>query len=192
LVAGLSSGRRKRRPPERLHAPPHPALDDKKGKDQGGLFEVQVKNLIREAIDERLLIDKPLPPEIRKDTPGEYEYKTDRLKRADQILENAKLLFDLRSAAAFIPEIWGAWSTLLSTEDVAGHARKQKWWARFEELCRRDDRSGDGQRFFHWELEFPEVFFGDRRGFDVIVGNPPWDTRVRQCLRPGRDPQSLE
>jgi hypothetical protein len=160
---------------ERLHAPPHPALDDKKGKDQGGLFEVQVKNLIREAIDERLLIDKPLPPEIRKDTPGEYEYKTDRLKRADQILENAKLLFDLRSAAAFIPEIWGAWSTLLSTEDVAGHARKQKWWARFEELCRRDDRSGDGQRFFHWELEFPEVFFGDRRGFDVIVGNPPWD-----------------
>jgi hypothetical protein len=160
---------------ERLHAPPHPSLDDKKGKDQGGLFEVQVKNLIREALDERLLIDKPLPPEIRKDTPGEYEYKTDRLKRADQILENAKLLFDLRSAAAFIPEIWGEWSTLLSTEDVAAHAQKQKWWARFEELCRSDDRAGECQRFFHWELEFPEVFFGDRRGFDVIVGNPPWD-----------------
>ncbi|MGI8810546.1 MAG: Eco57I restriction-modification methylase domain-containing protein [Acidimicrobiales bacterium] len=34
---------------------------------------------------------------------------------------------------------------------------------------------------FHWELEFPEVFFtaeGERRpdaGFDVIVGNPPWE-----------------
>jgi len=36
-------------------------------------------------------------------------------------------------------------------------------------------------RFFHWELEFPEVFFdasGSRRllaGFDAVIGNPPWD-----------------
>jgi len=27
---------------------------------------------------------------------------------------------------------------------------------------------------FHWELEFPEVFFGDAPGFDAIVGNPPF------------------
>ena len=36
-------------------------------------------------------------------------------------------------------------------------------------------------RLFHWELEFPEVFFGadGRRlpdaGFDAVIGNPPWD-----------------
>ena len=36
-------------------------------------------------------------------------------------------------------------------------------------------------RFFHWELEFPEVFFtpdGRRNpdgGFDAVIGNPPWD-----------------
>ncbi len=29
--------------------------------------------------------------------------------------------------------------------------------------------------FFHWALEFPEVFF-DRGGFDVVIGNPPWNT----------------
>ena len=153
---------------DRLHQPPHPALDDKKGKDQGGLFEIQFKRLIREALDERLLIDKPLPPDIRKDTPQEYEYKADRLKRSNDLLTQARLLFDLRSAAAFVPEIWSVWATLLSTDDVTGYASRQKWWTRFEELCRRE-------RFFHWELEFPEVFFGDRRGFDVVVGNPPWD-----------------
>lgn len=27
---------------------------------------------------------------------------------------------------------------------------------------------------FHWCLEFPEVFLGDRSGFDAIVGNPPY------------------
>ncbi len=38
-----------------------------------------------------------------------------------------------------------------------------------------------GVRPFHWELEFPEVFFnldGTRRadaGFDAILGNPPWE-----------------
>ena len=37
------------------------------------------------------------------------------------------------------------------------------------------------RRFFHWELEFPEVFFapdGERlpqAGFDAVIGNPPWD-----------------
>lgn len=31
------------------------------------------------------------------------------------------------------------------------------------------------QSFFHWPLEFPEVFAGSRPGFDVVLANPPWD-----------------
>lgn len=30
-------------------------------------------------------------------------------------------------------------------------------------------------RFFHWPLEFPDVFGGDAPGFDAVVGNPPWE-----------------
>ena len=38
----------------------------------------------------------------------------------------------------------------------------------------------DFGRCFHWEIEFPEVFFDGvtrrtRAGFDVIIGNPPYD-----------------
>lgn len=30
--------------------------------------------------------------------------------------------------------------------------------------------------FFHWAVEFPEIFTkGDGEGFDVMCGNPPWD-----------------
>lgn len=29
--------------------------------------------------------------------------------------------------------------------------------------------------FFHYEVAFPEAFAGDKKGFDIIVGNPPWD-----------------
>lgn len=43
------------------------------------------------------------------------------------------------------------------------------------------DSIGDARRLFHWELEFPEVFFdrdGTRlphAGFDAVISNPPWD-----------------
>ncbi|MFX0064346.1 MAG: Eco57I restriction-modification methylase domain-containing protein [Candidatus Hermodarchaeota archaeon] len=30
--------------------------------------------------------------------------------------------------------------------------------------------------FFHWELEFPDVFAGSKNGFDAVLGNPPWET----------------
>lgn len=28
---------------------------------------------------------------------------------------------------------------------------------------------------FHWQLAFPEVFLRERPGFDVVLGNPPWE-----------------
>lgn len=43
------------------------------------------------------------------------------------------------------------------------------------------DRLADERRFFHWELEFPDVFAaraggdGGFGGFHAILGNPPWD-----------------
>ena len=31
------------------------------------------------------------------------------------------------------------------------------------------------RHFFHWELEFPDVFTAGQLGFDAILGNPPWE-----------------
>ncbi|MEX2374128.1 MAG: N-6 DNA methylase [Dehalococcoidia bacterium] len=44
-------------------------------------------------------------------------------------------------------------------------------------------------RFFHWPLEFPDVFA--RGGFDVVLANPPWE-RIKlqeQEFFAGRDPE---
>jgi hypothetical protein len=48
------------------------------------------------------------------------------------------------------------------------------WLADAEEIA-------GARRFFHWELEFPEIFFDrhgygldERAGFDVVLGNPPY------------------
>ena len=37
------------------------------------------------------------------------------------------------------------------------------------------ERTAAEMRFFHWELEFPDVFREAESGFDAILGNPPWD-----------------
>ena len=38
------------------------------------------------------------------------------------------------------------------------------------------ERIAAEMRFFHWELEFPDVFHEANSGFDAVLGNPPWDT----------------
>jgi hypothetical protein len=53
--------------------------------------------------------------------------------------------------------------------DWAG-LREREWFTRTQALA-------GAKRFFHWELEFPEAFQGEGRGFDVVIGNPPY---VRQ------------
>jgi len=42
--------------------------------------------------------------------------------------------------------------------------------------CETENAAGEQIRFFpfHWEVEYPEVFGGQNRGFDAIVGNPPF------------------
>ncbi len=38
------------------------------------------------------------------------------------------------------------------------------------------ERIAADKRFFHWELEFPDVFHRAGSGFDAVLGNPPWET----------------
>ncbi len=56
--------------------------------------------------------------------------------------------------------------------------------ADWREILEKARRIACDRRFFHWEVEFPEVFFERRgqsvqespdAGFDAVVGNPPYD-----------------
>ncbi|EMA68830.1 putative restriction/modification enzyme [Halorubrum aidingense JCM 13560] len=70
-------------------------------------------------------------------------------------------------------------------EQMAGAIENEDDWTaiRGEDWFTAAQATDDEQNFFHWELEFPEVFFdaeGEKMseaGFDAVVGNPPY---VRQ------------
>ena len=47
--------------------------------------------------------------------------------------------------------------------------------AKIRDKIAEASRIGARYRFFHWPLEFPSVFHRERPGFDVVVGNPPWN-----------------
>lgn len=154
---------------DRLDAPPDPQLGKRNDQQTRGLFEAQLRERVKEALAERRLIDAPLPPEVRADTPQEYDYKEDRLRRAERAVEEARLLLDLRSACPLLPAIWREMPALLSAMELEREAALRPWWKEFVALRARE-------RFFHWELEFPEVFIDTQRpGFDAVLGNPPWD-----------------
>jgi len=153
----------------RFDAPPDPQLGKPTDRMTRGLFETELRGTLDHALAERRLIDAPMPPEIRRDTPEEYAYKDDRLRRAEAAITQAKLLLDLRSASPFLPAVWKELPMLMSSFDLDTDARQRPWWKQFDEMRSRE-------RFFHWELEFPEVFLDtERPGFDAVLGNPPWD-----------------
>ncbi|MDS0280386.1 N-6 DNA methylase [Halomicroarcula sp. S1AR25-4] len=67
-------------------------------------------------------------------------------------------------------------------EEMAGAIDDGEDWdtIRGEDWFTTAQSMADDETFFHWELEFPEVFFDedgeklDGAGFDAVVGNPPY------------------
>ncbi len=145
---------------------------------QPSLFQQYVKKVLSDATETRLKIDSVTHEEllqegIEPESLQEQDYKEQQRKRYQEIISTIKLLFDLRSASAFVPEIWREWDYLCDLvqkpEDFKSYTRTCDWWQNFQMVKERE-------RFFHWELEFPEVLLDNGvRGFDVVLGNPPWE-----------------
>lgn len=113
------------------------------------------------------------------------------LNAADHPLAGWKRVADLWCASWFRPELvpsnaFGALAdAALGGSGALPAATSRRLLSEVSALAR-------ARRFFHWELEFPEVFFdadGTRRssaGFDAILGNPPWDmVRADSDASPG-------
>ncbi|AFM05673.1 type I restriction-modification system methyltransferase subunit [Bernardetia litoralis DSM 6794] len=46
-----------------------------------------------------------------------------------------------------------------------------------------DDKEIAGEKAFNWQKEFPTIFKGKNKGFDVVIGNPPYGIFVDKKLK---------
>jgi hypothetical protein len=108
-------------------------------------------------------------PESSPDEVQAKEAAYGALRRSDE-WEKAKWACDLWTAGFFTPltkESAGAVPTTRDVWDVIGGRAPQG------RVAGASINLATAQRFFHWPLEFPEVFAAG--GFDVMLGNPPWE-----------------
>jgi hypothetical protein len=143
----------------------------------------------------RVVRDNPLPLDLPVGPPPEIVQAFDRLAERDEVspedvkekadiydktrsqgtswwrLKNA---CDLWTAAFFaelkLPEYRGK-EMVPTTETVWEYWRHPN--AIYGPLLARANQFGSEHPFFHWPLEFADVFSAG--GFDVVLGNPPWE-----------------
>jgi hypothetical protein len=107
---------------------------------------------------------------IPDDSPEEVSRKQQLYSRSCQDPEHQKLVEACHLwTAAFFQPLTSDFSRAITTQaviDRLGDKVHPQALATAQALASE-------QRFFHWPLEFPEVF--EQGGFDVILGNPPWE-----------------
>jgi hypothetical protein len=129
--------------------------------------------------------------------------QTYRRHVAERDYRHRQLVAHLWTAAFFWPlhkdapeaPTHGTWQQLaadLHLPDYADPAKRDEFAGiRAAETARYAQALADTVAFFHWELEYEDVFAGDYPGFDCILGNPPWE-RVKlqeQEFFASRDPE---
>ncbi|KWT84199.1 Eco57I restriction-modification methylase domain-containing protein [Candidatus Magnetominusculus xianensis] len=97
-------------------------------------------------------------------------------KDADDELAPIRRRFDVNTAKHFmdICEIVSRMEQLASTLNY-----EKEPFPEVVDACKKALQIAAVQRFFHWRLEFPEVFYSgrgemDNPGFDCVIGNPPY------------------
>jgi hypothetical protein len=145
-----------------------------------------------------LFADEAVTNALRATLPVRFSLETTPNDTLDQVREKERAFaaISARNAALSrwkrIANLWcAAWfaerdetappSAFGSLSDAIQTGRSALPWQTASRYLDAAETAGDIRRFFHWELEFPEVFFARdgaplaRAGFDAVIGNPPWD-----------------
>lgn len=123
------------------------------------------------------------------DTVDEVRRKQDQYEsaRRGQLWQTLQTACHLWTAAFFLPKT-RANAEWIPTTDTVRRYVNQPGAAHGFQVGLAYQAAEEG-RYFHWPLEFPDVFAGG--GFDVVLGNPPWERIKLQELEffAARDPE---
>jgi hypothetical protein len=151
-------------------------LPTAKAKSNYTLWGSHLKVTMEEALAKRMAIQF-----MPSDTTEQIKDKERILKESDELIRRSKQVADLYLSGYFgngvsLDDYARVMGDIALIEEEWLKYEKKDWFKKAVELA-------DEKRFFHWELEFPEVFMGgdelgEEEGFDAVVTNPPYSARL--------------
>jgi hypothetical protein len=158
--------------------------DDVKRVILGGGRRAQFRSALRFAAEIARLPDSTLAEveQSRRDAAGMKELLAPFKRRLDFILARDAGLAKVKSLAT------------QSIEDAIQSDSVAELAAASRADVEAADRVASSMGFFHWHVEFPEVFYdqsgeAERGGFDAVIGNPPYD--VLSAREQNRDEEEV-
>jgi hypothetical protein len=153
------------------HKPTVNAIRKRNREEQGGQLPLGLQVTLIETPEDlerwrRLTLLAEEQPQAAREAYGRYT--------ADPDYQRKKLEADFWTAIFF-------WPLAEGTEWAPTHGEFRRLQAEgpgalAPRLVDQIEALAERYRFFHWHLEFPEVFSDDEEGgFDVVLGNPPWE-----------------
>lgn len=130
-------------------------------------FEKSTENSVQEAMAEYKTFNQ-----LPETTPDEIERKAKAYARfiGNKGFGFLKAMADTQCAQFFIPKTEANKDNLMTDADYRLILSGYKGWQ--DRKVAKATAVALEQRFFHWFIEFPEVF--NEGGFDCILGNPPY------------------
>ena len=111
--------------------------------------------------------------DIEDRTPGEIEQSKQADLEARSATKGLKRLFDLWTTEGFDS------ADITNPRTLANHYGltiiADDMDNEVQEKVDLADQISSEYKFLHWAIAFPQVFEGDNPGFNVVVGNPPWE-----------------
>ena len=158
--------------------------EDIRGQGRLGLFGGPTTLAIPPALASEALALRSLP----EDSEGDIAQREEAFQRgrANPELTRYELAADLYTAAFLIPKVKPAPDKEPNPEfpgmplvPVSSHIwRVLQGGQVLGQMVGTARQAASFARAFHWPLEFPHILLSqnkDRRGFDVVLGNPPWE-----------------
>ena len=130
-------------------------------------FEKSTENSVQEAMAEYKTFNQ-----LPETTPDEIERKAKAYARfiGNKGFGFLKAMADTQCAQFFIPKTEANKDNLMTDADYRLILSGYKGWQ--DRKVAKATAVAHEQRFFHWFIEFPEVF--SEGGFDCVLGNPPF------------------
>ncbi len=144
------------------------SLQERNRQERAGQMRLRVDSSLQDHLLEAAVVREELS-RTPDDTPEVVQEKARRSREAEWAVERERLACDLWTAAFF-------WELRPGKDAPTTDAVRQALSSPGSvnpRLVGEAQALAHRHRFFHWPLEFPEVFV--EGGFDVVLSNPPWE-----------------